>query len=366
MSKIKFENLLDEAIVKIRNGENISSVLSTCPTEFQTELKAALEIVKNASALPKKTVPQPAMRRLFLEHQVEKVSNFMRFMQSLKTSYAIAIATFILAFAGTTIAAVHSLPGDKFFALKKAYENTRLFFAFNAESKAQLELTFADNRLNEAQIIFSENSDNATKTQAINELQNQTASALNNVKQLASSNNLSKNSDIIKQAETIAQGQANLVAQADPNAKQSTVQNQQTLAAIKSLVAAANEQNSTSLPQTTQFDLTGTVNNVDKTTIVVDNAKYTFDPSIAVLNNFAINISISQIGVGDKVHIQGNLIGSQNIISTLVLEQKAQIKTNFNGSTQSANTQSSVPTNNAPANPNDTFGGFIVEPATSK
>ncbi len=365
MPKIKFENILDQAIARIKNGEKLSAVLSSYPQEVQSQLAASLEIISLASSLPKMAVPAPIKRKAFLEYQMEKVSAFVRFMQSLKTVSAVAVAMLILAITGTVSAAIHSLPGDNLFALKRVIESAQLKLTQSQSSKTELELSFADQRLNEAQTVFSQNTDSNAKAQAVNELTQQTASTLNNIKAIAGTSSGNINSDIIKKAESIAQNQSNLLAKVDPAAaKQSSIQNQQAINDIKNLVAAAKETDQTTLPKISDIDVTGNVTAIDKSSISVDGNTYSFNTSMTVTDATGNHIGTGDISVNDKVHVKGKVDGSSNDLIAIILMQKAKKETNTNtGANGTIEMVPPAPEPNIPLKPIDTFGGFIIEPA---
>src|SRR4029077_14520645 len=134
---------------------------------------------------------------------------------------------------------------DSLFTLKKAFESAEIKFARNPQSKTQLELTFANARLQDAEQIFADNNNSpATQTLAINELNSQTQETIDNIKQqITSDSSVAKDASIISQIKTLAQNQANLIAKVDPKAAQQANQNaQQTVADIQKLIAVTDEQ----------------------------------------------------------------------------------------------------------------------------
>src|SRR5258708_21487905 len=132
----KIDELLDQALRQIKNGESISQVLSNAPQEYQQELKAMLEVIALISALPLKNVPSPNKRRLYLQAQ-QPAGNFagswFKFGEFLRVWRVapVALGVFVLTVAASALAASSSLPGDRFFALKKAVESARLSLTTN-------------------------------------------------------------------------------------------------------------------------------------------------------------------------------------------------------------------------------------------
>jgi Domain of unknown function (DUF5667) len=76
---------------------------------------------------------------------MDKVSNM------LFRSYVIAPLALVLFITGTTITSAHSLPGDKLYSVKRKIENARLLIAPSEDAKLELEANFAQNRLEEAE-----------------------------------------------------------------------------------------------------------------------------------------------------------------------------------------------------------------------
>lgn len=379
MPKINFTNALDQAIKRIRSGEEISDVVSDYP-EIKNELFSALALVQSLATLPRKSAPLPAKRKLFLQHSVENISLLMRFIQSLKTGSAVALALVILALTGTVSAAIKSLPGDRLFALKKTFESAQLQLSPTPEDRAQLELTLADQRLSDAQTILSQNNSPAVKKQAIDELNQQTTAALNNIKAVASNPQISNNPAIIQQAENISKNQALLAAKLDPNqAQQNSEQNQQAIADIKKIVAAVNDQSETIIPEPSTIDVTGAITTLDTNSITIEKNLFTLSTNVHVADQQGNTLNIKSLSINDTVEVKGNLNGTRNIATIITLVSKASAD-KTNSSSESKNSlaptskidfKNTSPDNSNPntdsviqEKPQDTFGGYIVEPPT--
>ena len=210
---MKFDKILDNAIQDVRNGAEISAVVLNCPADVQNELQAMLEIITIASSLKTKAVPAPTKRRLYLQHVPQTQRGFVAFFESFRLART-ALAALVLLLTGTAYAAQTSLPGDKLFTVKKSYESLQVKLATNPEKRANLQLQIAAQRFEDAQKVLADGDDDSKK-QAIEEMNQQTVVALNDIKSAAVSISNS-NPEIVKKAEDLTKNQNNLIAKADP------------------------------------------------------------------------------------------------------------------------------------------------------
>jgi hypothetical protein len=321
-----FAKELDKAVLAVALGESIESAISLAPAHFQKRLTELLPIVQQIHSLPLRKVPAANHRHLFIHHTKEQVSRFATIMRTLSTGYAISTAVVILLIVGVSTAAAQSLPGSPLFSLKKTFQNAQIsVVARNPESRAQLELTLANQRLAEAQQVFSDNSSNSSdKAQAVQELNSQTQVALNQIQQVASTPSVAKDPNIIQNLESLAKTQASLQAQVDPSAAQSSEQqSQKTIADIQSIVATANGQSAAQISASQNVQTTGIVTAISSTSITVD--KNVFNLNSAT-QYFAINetsANLNDFQVGDTVSIIGSVQGETNLATVITLKQKA-------------------------------------------
>ncbi len=380
----KIEQILDQALSRMQNGENISAIVSSYPQDVQDQLSAYLSLVRSIKTFPVKQVPTPAKRKLYLQQEVQG-SKFIKFLQTLRKTYPMAFASLVLAIAGTAYAAMSSLPGQRLYAVKKVFQSTQIQLAQTPEQKAQLQLQFADQNLQEAQQVL------ATKgtgdAQTVNEVGQQTVNALNNLKDIAASPAVSKNPAIIQKAESIAQNQQNLAQKINsPSALASAAQAESTLNDIKRIVAAANDESNAAIPKETQFDYEGAVYQVSykNNFIKIDANTFNYDPqNISVKNADGKDLTIADIGIGDSVKISGTIQDSQNNATEIVLVkryvalsqevkveikvEKKEVKTEVKPADPAQVQPDSAPASDSapiPAKPQDTFGGFIPESPT--
>ncbi len=245
----EIQEILDQALKRAKNGEQIASIVLSYPAEVQNDLKAMLEIVNGIYSLPRRSAPLPNKRRLFL--QTHPKTTFTAKAGDFFTAIKVAplVATGLLAVVTIAIAsAASSLPGDRLFALKKTYNNMRLGLISDPANKAQFQLEIANQRLQDAQKLVALNDQKSQETiqAAIKELNEQTAVALNDAKKAAAAQ-----PGILSKAENLATDQQNLIAKVNPDsAKQNAQQNSVALGEIKSLIAAPNETTNVALKPT--------------------------------------------------------------------------------------------------------------------
>jgi hypothetical protein len=81
--------------------------------------------------------------------------------------YFASLLVALVALGGTTVAADQSKPGDVFFPLKKAQENVRLHLSASDNTKAEVRIKMAEERLDELKSIIEEkNSEHKVKVEA--------------------------------------------------------------------------------------------------------------------------------------------------------------------------------------------------------
>ncbi len=360
----QIEQYLDHAISRIKSGENISLVISDYPQNVQEELASMLSLVLKVSTLPKKQVPQPTKRKLYLEHQQNR-SFAAQFLTSFRMLSAV-LASIVILISGTSFAAANSLPGETLFSLKKSFQQLRLTLTTNPEKRADLQLEFAVQRLQEAKQILSENDSEKSKA-AIAELQTQTKAALKEVKVALTIS--SKNSEIIEKAETIAKSQNTLIAQSDTQgAAENEEQTKTALHEIKKIIAAANEESNAVINPIQRVETSGKVSNIKDNTIVVGTNKFQILNSTETFNKDGGLLTASDIQIGDTVKIQAHLKEQENIADTITVILTAQTEKEAAEKAKEEkpkilNTELKQTT--PLPNLKDTHAGFIIEPPAS-
>ncbi|MDB4940389.1 MAG: hypothetical protein JWO40_814 [Candidatus Doudnabacteria bacterium] len=369
------EQYLDKAIQQVRNGEEISAVVSNYPAEVRSELTAMLQIIALVSSLPRKEVPAANHRRLYLKHttQTSRVGTFFRTFKMVPT----ALATLVLIVIATASGAHASLPGDKLFVIKKTYESLQVKLATNPEKRADLQLQIASQRFEDAQKVLAKDNNDEDKKVAIAELNQQTAVALSDIKDTAVS--ISKqNPGLVQQAENLTKSQTNLMAKVDPKLADSVVlkTTQQSTAAIqniKKIIAAANEESGAAIAPNPKISTTGTISQIKDNTVSIAKNLFITDDKTSVTDETGATIKVSDLKVNDSVTVEAAIDHDKNMAQTITVITRAKVEKTDKPATKESKTETKATepknTNNDNStevilpDPNkDTFGGFIPEP----
>lgn len=152
----KLEKILDECIAEIRRGKNLEECLLNYP-QLSAELRPLLELSQSLEHFPK---PEPTLGAIskaligvgidiasYRERRSQSI--FARIFRQPKVAWALGPIFGILLLVSVTTIATSSVPGGVFYPVKLATEKVKFLLSFDAERKAELRLTFSDERLKE-------------------------------------------------------------------------------------------------------------------------------------------------------------------------------------------------------------------------
>ncbi|MFZ5909737.1 MAG: DUF5667 domain-containing protein [Chloroflexota bacterium] len=160
------ENLyeaLEVCLQAVETGADVESVMKRYP-QIADELRPALEASASARALASFSVPETAVRRgraRVLQHAAamrESSQGIRRPLFSLRhlaVSLALALV-FLLSGTGLVRASKEALPGDRFYPVKRTWEDMRLFMVFDSDIREGLENEFEQERLEEINELLAE------------------------------------------------------------------------------------------------------------------------------------------------------------------------------------------------------------------
>jgi len=182
--KPEFDNILDECIRRIENGENLSAVLADYH-DFSAELEPLLSLAEAMYELPapqgSTTAAVAGQAKMLEKFETTKAGPakatfwqswpllLTQFSQSInsifsketmmfrKSFIAIALVLAIL-FAGTTVtayAAQESLPGDALFGIKTTLEDIQISTAWDTADEAEKSIQYADRRVDEIAALIA-------------------------------------------------------------------------------------------------------------------------------------------------------------------------------------------------------------------
>ncbi|MBU6447595.1 hypothetical protein KGQ24_02000 [Patescibacteria group bacterium] len=371
-----FEEILNTGLHRIKNSESISSVVADLGKNLdevqRTQISEMLRLSASISALPRKQAPAATKRYLYAEYQ----PNQSTFRSKLRELFGVLkitpvfVGAMMLLIAATAYGSAISLPGDPLFAVKRAYENVRVQMASNAQTRAALQIQFAQQRISDTQKILAQNDSQKTQA-AIVALNQQTSVALNDVKQAVTSDKGQSTAatSLVNQAEELAQSQNKLIAKADPGAaKASQQQTTATIQEIKSLATTDNETSGTKL-KPSDINTTGVVSSINGNQLTVNGNVFVIDPiATQTIDQNNVTVPFSRVGIGDTVKISGVVNSNQNIANIITIVKKAQAaagsdQTQDSATQTPASQQSTQPSASANSSkPIDTHAGFIPEP----
>jgi hypothetical protein len=368
MPIIKFphnlSNDLDRAIARLEQGESVEHIVASSSSRVRTHLAEFLPIVAELRNIPLQHIPIASRRYAFLNHTAEKASRFARFMRTLRTGYAISAAFALLTLVGVSTVAANSLPGSPLFSLKTTWENARIkVVARTPGDRAQLELTLANQRLAEAQQVFSDQSSDASdKASAVQELNTQTQVALNQIQQVASTPSITSNPGIIQNLEALTKTQASLQAQVDPSAaSDNALQNQKAIAAIQQDVAAAVNTQPAQIASQQQAQTSGQITAITADSFTVDKNIFQITSSTQFFSANGLPLQKSSFNIGDRVLAIGVTSGETNQAQVITLKQKAVVTPVAPANPATTDTTGdSIPTT-VQQPQGDVSGGFILE-----
>lgn len=189
------EQIIDEIANRLKQGRDI--------TYWQTrnQFVPITNLLMKLTSFPKSKIPQPNLSRIKnqvldriavpkeFESSTSRSGMFASIPQFLKFASGFVGALLILVSLGigTAVAALQSQPGQPMYPMKKVVENLELRFTTDPAAKANLQIQFATNRLDELTTVLEKNqsgeisSAEAQKlvTKAVSDLQKSTAAAMN-------------------------------------------------------------------------------------------------------------------------------------------------------------------------------------------
>ena len=390
------EDTYNQALELIQQGLSKDEVLVKF-AQNKDELADLLSLSEALLATPKNIVPTPLMRR---KYALAPSKGFWLTWIHLSKFAGVSMSVMLLlsAAAVTGYAAYKSGPGQTFFPIKKLAEKGELILALGSDKKASLQVAIAEQRLNDAQKIFSNpQSPAAQKNAALAELSDQTSSAVLEVKTAANSDPKSnQNHPLLNSLENLASRQKTLLAKIEPDSQTQTAaeqallnlkQNTSQISQIKQSMAIADT--SQSLAKLSQdpnsIIVLGAISQVSATQITVEKTIFLINPQTAISDSEGNSISAEDLSLNSKVNVAGQklpnslvpvaeqiLITQSSTTPPVQPEIKGELTTASSASSTviaSPNSTSTAPvvkkmgssTSTTPIDPNTATGLFIFE-----
>ncbi len=340
------ENIYNQALEMLKKGHSKEEVLVKF-AQFKNELDPLLDISFNLLTLPKNIVPTPLMRRKYAVLPAKRL--WLAWLHVSKfASVSVGLMLLISALSVTAYQASKSVPGNALFALKKGEENFRLVLASNQSQKASLQIAMAQQRLNDAQQIFSDPTSNVQqKTAALNELSAQTTSAIAEVNTVAATDPKSAASPpLLNSLDSITQGQKNLLTAIKPDSQIKTAANSALLAlsndtaklsAIKQTIAVATD-NQEALAKLSSDPNSvaafGPISRATSSQVTVEQITFNITPQTTIQDSASNSLSPGDLQNGDQASVVGeknnNLLVAQQIFIIATSTETAATATETN------------------------------------
>lgn len=375
------EQILSQACDKLAQGCSEQEVLSAWPDQA-SELRPLLDIVLSLRELPKKSIPEPAMRRKYIlapsRHlwlQWVHLSRFMAVSSGLGLLLAVGIVT--------GFKTTQSAPGEALFNIKKFAEHMQIQLASSQEQKITLQVQIAQKRLVDAQSALKNSQNDPDKeTAALVELSAETTKSVNALDQAAKDKNsslLAKTyhpfaASLVNIASITSQQQAlvkdlNANSQLDQAAKivlQANQENITKVAEIKKFLAAASSDNDlVKLDQNPDaITASGTISSIVNNFITIGENTFKIDDNTIIKNSDNSKLSRAALAAKQEAVIVGDKTHSGLIAREITqLEKPSAGQGLVKGAmTVTASASSSKPAIEKPvADPNAATGSFFME-----
>ncbi len=189
-SNKKFNNILNECLDKILQGESVEQCLKLYPdhaSELEPLLRTAQTARKAAAVQPRAEFKararyefQSALREM--KTQRSRRLSFFPWQWQWQPGWAIALIVILVIFlsgGGTVVASGSSMPDNTLYPVKLAVEKVQMAFTFSDISKAELNAEFADKRVEE--VIYMASKGNYQTVQVASQRLNSNLAAMNSL-----------------------------------------------------------------------------------------------------------------------------------------------------------------------------------------
>lgn len=375
MNNQNFTDILNQSLGQLREGASLEEILSAYPAATREELRPLLETAQSVLVLPKKQVLEPAMQRKYVLAPARKLwFAWIHFSKFATVSVSLVLlATFV---AGTGYAAINSLPGTKLFTVKKTAEHLQLKLASSPESKANLQVEIAKERLSQAQTILNNPESKANqKEAAVNELLAQTKNSIQAVSDATKTNPLNGQSQpIVASLDEITKQQQTLLNKVETNsAKDALVIAQANINQVKEIKkyieAAANEQTAATLAANPDSVTTlGMISKKTENAISVNDIDFILIPETSIQDANSAPQIADRLKVGAKVNVIGKkLDDKKNQALQIIILADERIEATVKGTSTPQQLPIQKPSstpetiNESQPDPNTATASFILE-----
>ena len=149
---INFEDILNECITRILEGESIEQCLRNYPeqaSELQPLLRTAIAAQKASAIEPRPEFKASSRYQFYSQMQEEAKKGRSPFKRLRWATAPIIGAVIVASGSGTVLAAENSMPEDFLYPVKLATEQAQIALTLSETGKAKLHVKFADRRVTE-------------------------------------------------------------------------------------------------------------------------------------------------------------------------------------------------------------------------
>ncbi|HMR55371.1 MAG TPA: DUF5667 domain-containing protein [Candidatus Doudnabacteria bacterium] len=378
--KLSPDDILDQALARLDQGESIESIAQHFQSE---ELVEILKLAQTLNSIPISKAPVPTMRYSY----AQKVGMWQKLVNAFQTyklaTIPLAFAMLVIGGYGTIQASEDSLPGDRLYGVKISTEQLRLKLTLDNEKKAEIHFELAKKRLSETkQVIALSNPDQ--EANALDALAKQTEKTFEVTSQLAAAKASQNDSSLLenlvalnKEKKTVIESAAILpdgekLAQALNTIKE-TDKN------LARLIAAVNEQSLLDLPN--KISVTGIISGRSKSSIVVEKNDFIVNPATIMMSQDGEPITDLE-NLNGKIAVIGTRENNSLLAKKIIVIDPLAVLPTTNPSTASVRGATTSTPQVRPVEtaepvtpeveetsvqkPSEATTGFIVEPAESQ
>ncbi len=344
MTNIDLEKLIDELANRVKSNRDVSK------WQISHHFSGLTNLLIKLNNFPRAEIPAPdfakiknrVLDRIYVPQEMaEERSGWLFSFSQMAKIAAGAVGTLLIVVSlgiGTAVAALQSTPGQTIYPLKKIVENIELSLTRDPNAKANLQIQFANNRLDELSEVIAQNkageisSTEAQKivAETVSDLQKTTQAALSATSKASGTqpkvSTLNKLVDLSNKQAAILQplisaasvkdeGQIKILQDA---LQTSTITKEEAIKNIENAGLVVEDQPIT-IPATNQITANGKITALTSDTVSIGTAKF-----LLTTDTKYVNIKSTELKVDTVVDISGE-VRSDNKTYALTITAQAVV-----------------------------------------
>ncbi len=374
------EEILDESISRLANGEHLQSILDS-NKDYQQELASLLIVSQLGMNIPKVVPPTPYKRRLYEEAQVAPYK-FLGLLQFMRMA-TIPIALLVALVGGNAVvkATSNALPGSPLYSLKRATEEAQLTFTSDKNKVATIHVELLQKRLDELKQASS-TGNQEVETLALAELKTQTEKTFAEAAPIATANAISnQDSTLLNSLVAVNKAQFDVLTELSSNAdtgeaqsvaKTALADSKKNEVTIAKIIATVNDQTLADLSN--KITITGVVTYATPTRITVEKNTFVIDKETRITTSDGLTVADNTVLAG-KITVTGTRIDDGTLIAKQIVilpKEDGEVKGTTDVIPANPKITPKPPTDVDPEDieteqpKNSVSGSYISEPANSE